>query len=266
MKLNTSVFGAVASGLLALACAAQVTTPMQQPAAPAASTAAPAVATPPAPTAEASTAASPALPSEASLRERVNAHYKALAEKDMPAAVEYVAPASRKEFFRDRYDALVSAKIESVKIEPSGDSAQVTTMRTLMLPRMGLIDADFTQEWRVINGQWYLYLPDSDKPHEIDTPFGRMPVGGGSDPETMKKMIEERNKHIDPDQYLKALDKAARQMQQNQSQAAPQQGAPAGAAASAPAQDSSTAAPKTQKKTRKQKPAAPAAPSPSTGN
>jgi hypothetical protein len=195
---------------------------------------------------DASATTAPSLPSEASLRERVTAHYKALAGQDMPAAVEFVAPQSRKEFFRDRYDALVSAKIESIKMEPSGDSAQVTTVRTLNLPRMGLIDADFTQEWRVINGQWYLYLPDSDKPHEIDTPFGRMPVGGGSDPEAMKRMIEERNKHVDPDQYLKALDKAAKQM--NQAAAAPQ-GTPAPATTAAPAQGSST----TPKKQQKQK-------------
>ena len=72
-----------------------------------------------------------------------------------------------------------------------------------------LMDLDINDTWQRSNDQWFLVLPP---PGELNTPFGKMKVGmetqeNNPEAEAMKQKIQEKYNNVDPDQYLRALQK-----------------------------------------------------------
>jgi hypothetical protein len=149
------------------------------------------------------------------VRERTEAYYAAFLSGDRSAAEQMVAPESKEAFRQLHLDSLIHAKVSNVEVAASGDSAIVTVMHTYRL--RNVMDMDFRQNWKRIDGQWYLVLPVAHG--ETETPVGKMNFSGQpTDQAAMEKLIEERSQHVDPDQFNKALAKVAATMQEQDAQ------------------------------------------------
>ena len=148
------------------------------------------------------------------LPDRVKAYYYALISGDRAAAEQMVAPESRPDFRDLRLDTLMAVKVDSMEFPPSGDSAVVTTLRTYRISNQ-LLDVDFRENWKLIDGQWYQVLPN---PRQQETPFGKMTFPDKVDPKAMEELVKKQNKQVDPDQYIKALQRV--QQEENRKEAA----------------------------------------------
>jgi len=150
------------------------------------------------------------------LKERVLQYYR-LAKGDRVAALALVAPESKNDFFNMSYDGVVEFRILNVDLSDGGDKATVKILRTdrfLRFPQ--LLDYETTETWKRIDGQWYILLPSFK---EMETPFGKMRFsGGGEGPQTSKpeEMFRLRQGNVDPDQYLKGLQKVALEAKKKQ--------------------------------------------------
>lgn len=152
-------------------------------------------------------------PEEAQLKDRVTLFYLDLLKNDRMAALELVALDSRNLFLNNRYEGLSDFRVVGIDVEKSGDWATARVVRVVRAPNAGqLLDLQINDKWQRSNGQWYLVLPP---PGELDTPFGKIkfdPDRKPSDAEVdaMKRRIQQSYQNVDPDQYIRALQKVAK--------------------------------------------------------
>ena len=151
-----------------------------------------------------------AQPVEAQLKERVTLFYKDLLKNDRLSALELVSPESKNQFLNNKYSGLTDFRITGVEIGQDGQKATVHVVRVTRVAHAGqLMDLDINDTWQRSNDQWFLVLPP---PGELNTPFGKMKVGmetqeNNPEAEAMKQKIQEKYNNVDPDQYLRALQK-----------------------------------------------------------
>ena len=148
---------------------------------------------------------------EGQIKDRATQFYQDLLKNDRLSALDLVAPDSKNQFLNNKYSGLVDFRIVEVQVEQTGDRATVHVVRVTRVSHAGQpMDLNINDKWQRFNDQWLLVLPP---PGELDTPFGKIKVGGTdvkhSDPEVeaMKQKIQEQYKNVDPDQYLRALQK-----------------------------------------------------------
>ena len=154
-----------------------------------------------------------AQPEEAQLKDRITLFYLDLLKNDRMAALELIAADSKNQFLNNRYDGLSDFRVVGIEVEKSGDRATARVVRVVRVPNAGqLLDLQINDTWQRSNGQWYLVLPP---PGELDTPFGKIkfdPDRKPSDAEVdaMKRRIQQSYQNVDPDQYIRALQKVAK--------------------------------------------------------
>lgn len=155
-----------------------------------------------------------AQPEESQLKDRVKAFYQDLLKNDRVAALELVATESKNQFLNSRYaNGLVDFRVVGVEVEQSGDRAKARVVRVTRVPKVGQpFDLEIIDTWQRSNGQWYLVLPP---PGEVNTPFGKLKLSTDSskhdsaEVEAIRQKIEQHYKNVDPDQYIRALQKVA---------------------------------------------------------
>ena len=155
-----------------------------------------------------------AQPEEPQLKDRVKLFYQDLLKNDRVAALELVATDSKNEFLKNRYaPGLVDFRVVSIEMQQTGDQATVRVVRVTRVPKVGQpLDLEINDTWQQSNGQWYLVLPP---PGELNTPFGKIKFNtdnskpSGPEAEAMRQKIEQHYKNVDPDQYIRALQKVA---------------------------------------------------------
>lgn len=106
--------------------------------------------------------------SEVELRARVEQLYSALQRSDWRQVEKYLTKESKPIYRSQRKKAVAGYQIESIKLEASGDSAEVVVR---LPPSSGSGARPFfvpeTTHWRQIKGRWYLQLRD---PHAMPSP------------------------------------------------------------------------------------------------
>ena len=184
------------------------------------------------------------------LKDRVHQFYQDILKNDRVAALDLVASESKNQFLNTHYDGLADFRIVAVEVAKSGDQASVQVERLIRVPRFPQpLPVTAKDTWHLSNGQWYFVVPPVD---EIDTPFGKMkvdPAGSSNSPavQELQQDIDKAYKNVDPDQYIRALQKVA-----------PPEGTASTTDGKAPQAGAATA-PKTDSK-QTAKPAAPPAP------
>jgi len=150
---------------------------------------------------------------ESRLKDRVKAFYQDLLKNDRVAALELVAAGSKNQFLNRRYDGLVDFRVVGIEVEQSGDRAKARIVRVTRVAKIGQpFDLEIIDTWQRSDGQWYLVLPP---PGEVNTPFGKMKLRtddskpNSAELEAMREKIEQHYKNVDPDQYIRALQKIA---------------------------------------------------------
>jgi hypothetical protein len=198
MKLERLSVFALLIGLCISGWASQQNTPAAQPAA----------------TAPSATATSPVgmpavVPAQADpqavVKERATAFYTSLIGGDRRAAEQMVAPESRDDFEQADFKALAAFTLDQIAVDQAGGKADVTVTRIFSGP-FGM-NMPWHDQWVNTNGQWLLVLPKNT--HE--TPFGVIAPKPADtkpiDPEVMKRITERRAQKVDPDQYMKQVEK-----------------------------------------------------------
>jgi len=153
-----------------------------------------------------------AQPEEAQLKDRVKLFYQDVLKNDRMAALELVGTDSKNQFLNNQSAGLIDFRVVSIEVEQSGDRAIARVVRVMRVAGFGQpLDLEVNDTWQRSNGQWYLVLPP---PGELDTPFGKMKLDTDSKPseaeiEAMKRKIQQRYQNVDPDQYIRALQKVA---------------------------------------------------------
>jgi hypothetical protein len=111
--------------------------------------------------------------SEQALRTRVEGLYGTLQRGDWGRAEKYLSKDS-KLIFRNRAKTPVGKyEIQSIKLDPSGDSAAVGVLTPVYTGVVaGPVSAVQQTRWRLLRGRWYLELAD---PHAMPTPFSAPP-------------------------------------------------------------------------------------------
>ena len=151
-------------------------------------------------------------PEDAQLKDRVKLFYQDLLKGDRLAALELVSPESKNQFLKNRFAGLTDYQVVGIEVDQSGEKATARVIRVTRIPNVGQpLDLEVIDTWQRSNGQWYLVLPP---PGEVDTPFGKMKLGtdgtqSNAEANAMKQKIEQRYKNVDPDQYIRALQKVA---------------------------------------------------------
>jgi hypothetical protein len=151
-----------------------------------------------------------AQPEQSQIKDRVSLFYNDVLKNDRMAALELVAQDSKNLFLNSRYDGLTDFRIAGIDLELSGDRAVVHVVRVLRVPSFGQpLDIEVNETWQRSDGLWYLVL---SPPSEMETPFGKMKFETDSKPSdseaaAMKQKIEHTYKNVDPDQYIRALQK-----------------------------------------------------------
>lgn len=156
-----------------------------------------------------------AQPTESQIKDRVKSFYEALLKNDRVAALDLVASDSKNQFLNSQFAAgLIDYRVVGVELEQSGERAKVHVVRVMRIAKMGQpLDVQIIDTWQQSNGQWCFVLPP---PGEVDTPFGKIKLGTNTDKKStidadaMRQRVEEHYKNVDPDQYLRALQKIAR--------------------------------------------------------
>jgi hypothetical protein len=152
-----------------------------------------------------------------SLKERVLQYYRLAHKGDSVAALAFVVPESKNDFFRMSYDGVQEVRILNVDRSDGGDKATVKMLRTdrfVGFPQ--LLDYETTETWKRIDGQWYIILPSFK---EMDTPFGKMRFSGegeGSQTSKPEAMFRLRQSNVDPGQYVEGLQKVALEAKKRQ--------------------------------------------------
>ena len=154
-----------------------------------------------------------AQPEEAQLKDRVKIFYQDLLKNDRMAALELVAADSKNQFLNNRFDGLSDFRVVGIDVEKSGDRATARVVRVVRIPNFGQsLDLQTNDTWQQSNGQWYLVLPP---PGELDTPFGKMKFDPDRKPndaevDAMSRRIQQSYQNVDPDQFIRALQKVAK--------------------------------------------------------
>jgi hypothetical protein len=150
-------------------------------------------------------------PAVQALKECVTAYYRAVQAGNLNAALQLVASESKDDFFHTNYTGLVDFRIADVSVSEKDDAATLSVWLTQKIQNFPqLLDRKVNDTWKLIDGQWCIVLPSTK---EIDTPFGKMKTGGqgqATGAQGTGEIIRKREKNIDPDQYMIALQKAAR--------------------------------------------------------
>lgn len=97
--------------------------------------------------------------SEEALRARVEQCYSALQQGDWPKVEKYLTKDSKPIFRRQTKNPLMAYKIQSIKLEPDGQTATVVILVPIMsaaMPRP--IPVPSTTLWRLKNRVWYMEL------------------------------------------------------------------------------------------------------------
>ena len=113
-------------------------------------------------------------PAEA-IKARVVSYYTSLQKGHKAAALDFVAPESRNEFFNLNNEGLVDFHILDVQPSDAGESATVRIQRTdnfAGFPQV--LRRETVDTWKRIDGQWYLVLPVHKENGLLITPFGKM--------------------------------------------------------------------------------------------
>jgi hypothetical protein len=153
-----------------------------------------------------------AQPEEAQLKDRIKIFYQDVLKNDRMAALDLVAADTKNQFLNNRYAGLIDFRIVGIDVEQSGDRAIARVVRVVRFANIGQpLDLEVNDTWQRSNGKWYLVLPP---PGELDTPFGKMKLDTDSKPgdaevDAMKRKIQQRYQNVDPDQYIRALQKVA---------------------------------------------------------
>ena len=154
-------------------------------------------------------------PEDAQLKDRIKLLYQDLLKGDRVAALALVAPDSQNQFLNIQYAGMTDYRVVGVDVEQSGDKAKARVIRVTRVPGVSQpFDLEVVETWQRSNGQWYLVLPP---PGELDTPFGKMKFNKDKDngkqddatADAMKQKIQMHYKDVDPDQYIRALQKVA---------------------------------------------------------
>jgi hypothetical protein len=144
------------------------------------------------------------------LKERVAAYYGIVQKGGKVAALNFVAPESKDDFFHMNYDGLIEFRITDVHLSDEAGTATVKIRRTDKFTNFPqLLVWDTTETWRHIDDQWFLVLPSFK---EFETPFGKMRPGQqGKDSQAlpMEPLVQSPQQSINSEQYLRALAKAA---------------------------------------------------------
>jgi hypothetical protein len=163
---------------------------------------------------------------EAALTARATAFYQALLKGDLVTALGFVAPESKNDFMRAKHEGLLDARVTGAELAAGSDSGKVKVQQSIKPARFGqILDFQVEDTWKLIGGEWCLVLPSAK---DIETPFGRITSGAsgpasnaagasnvdasktqdGLDPAEIQRRAQERLKNADPEQYIKALQKA----------------------------------------------------------
>jgi hypothetical protein len=123
----------------------------------------------------ASSVASAALSREQELRARVDQLYGALRRGDWHTAEVCLTKESRPIFRNQPKKPISEYRIESVKLEATGNSAAVVISIPLaggMLPLPPVFIPN-TTTWRRVHGRWYMELPDPHAAQSLSNPAAR---------------------------------------------------------------------------------------------
>jgi len=148
------------------------------------------------------------------LKDRVHQFYQDILKNDRVAALDLVAPESKNQFLNNHYDGLADFRIVAVELAKNGNEATVQVERLMRVPNFPQsLPITAKDTWHLANGQWYFVLPPVG---EIDTPFGKMktdPTGKSNNAasQELQQNIQRAYKNVDPDQYIRALQKVAAQ-------------------------------------------------------
>ncbi len=152
-----------------------------------------------------------ASPAEA-LRARVVLYYGTLEKGQKTAAMELVAPESKNDFFHMNYDGLVEFRVLDVRLSDAGDTATVRLLRTDKFVGFPVpFERETVEKWKRLDGEWYILLPNLSEKKVVDTPFGKMTLGGrgeNSQQATPPITAQVPQSMVTPEQARKALQKA----------------------------------------------------------
>ncbi len=113
--------------------------------------------------------------SEEALRARVEQCYSALQQGDWQKVEKYLTKDSKPLFRSQTKKPLMAYQIQSIKIEPDGQTASVVVQVPIVstvVPQPILIPK--TSLWRLVNRVWYMELPKPD-PNAQQSLFGMAP-------------------------------------------------------------------------------------------
>jgi len=120
--------------------------------------------------------------SEEALRARVEQCYSALQQGDWKKVEKYLTKDSKPLFRSQNKKPLMAYKIQSIKIEPDGQTASVVVQVPIVSAVVPTpIPVPKTSLWRLVNRVWYMELPRPD-PNAQQSLFGMAPKAVRSAP------------------------------------------------------------------------------------
>lgn len=155
--------------------------------------------------AAASAAAAPLSPDEQAVKTRTQSFYDAIIKRDFASAEQFVTPDTRVSLERMKKAEFLAVTVKSVKVSPDG-TAIANVVRRVRAPLAGYMDFDYQQSLQRVDGQWLVVLPNSKK---VVTPFGTFDREDANAP-TPAAIMQERQKDVDPDQVVNAINKVDR--------------------------------------------------------
>ena len=143
------------------------------------------------------------------LRQRATAYYTALIHGDGNIAQQFLTPESREQFDISRSKTLAGFTVDQVTVDGSGEKADVAVTRSFGGP-FGMSVA-WHDQWVNVGGQWLMALPKRTG----ETPFGDFgppktnaaPKDPQAEAQAIQRMTERQSRTVDPDQYMKQLDR-----------------------------------------------------------
>ena len=148
-------------------------------------------------------AAKPESAEEKVLHQRSDAYYAAILKGDNAAARQFVAAESQENFDHLDLKSLESTKFISANIDESGNGAVVRNARIYRAP-IG-IGMAFDDNWKKVDGQWFLTIPATDARALFGIPTSNQPAAT-PDQQELQKQIELQGKiNGDPDQVYRRL-------------------------------------------------------------
>jgi hypothetical protein len=101
--------------------------------------------------------------SEEALRSRVEQLYAALQQGNWSRAEKYLTKESKPIFRSQANKPVLAHQIQSIKLDPGGDTASVVVRIPVVSPLMPHpVAVPRTTQWRLVKGVWYLELPRPD--------------------------------------------------------------------------------------------------------